>query len=225
MNGDEQSSSPEALRARLRDERSGRVVFVSHCLLNENTRYLGGAFRPGAVVEVIQPYLDEGIGIYQMPCPKQRAWGGVLKRWTLPVYGMKQRGVYRLRPGLLPLFEAYTRLRCRRLARAVARDVADYRRSGFQVVAIVGVGASPSCGVRTTVDLAASVEAMATSPIATLDRDTVNRRVVNECARRGPGMFTEALASQLRRRGLSVPFIEHDLRSEMPVWIRPAQHH
>jgi hypothetical protein len=32
------------LRSRLRDERSGRVVFVSHCLLNQNTRYLGAAW-------------------------------------------------------------------------------------------------------------------------------------------------------------------------------------
>ena len=51
------------MRSKLRDERSGRVVFVSHCLLNQNTRYLGGAFRPGAVHEVVDPYLRDGTGI------------------------------------------------------------------------------------------------------------------------------------------------------------------
>ena len=71
------------LRLRLQDERSGRVVFVSHCLLNQNTRYLGGAFRPGAVHEVVDPYLQDGTGICQMPCPEQLAWGGVLKRHLL----------------------------------------------------------------------------------------------------------------------------------------------
>lgn len=75
------------LRSRLRDERSGRVVFVSHCLLNQNTRYLGGAFRPGVVHEVIDPYLRDGTGICQMPCPEQLAWGGVLKRHLLHLYG------------------------------------------------------------------------------------------------------------------------------------------
>ena len=35
------------------DQRSGRVVFLSHCLLNKNTRYLGGAGRPGSVVEIV----------------------------------------------------------------------------------------------------------------------------------------------------------------------------
>ena len=41
------------LRSRLRDDRSGRVVFVAHCLLNENVRYLGGACRPGDVGEIV----------------------------------------------------------------------------------------------------------------------------------------------------------------------------
>lgn len=31
------------------DARSGRVLFVSHCLLNQNVRHLGGATRPGAL--------------------------------------------------------------------------------------------------------------------------------------------------------------------------------
>ena len=43
----------EVLLERLKDERGKRVVFVSHCLLNENVRYLGGAFRRGGVDEVI----------------------------------------------------------------------------------------------------------------------------------------------------------------------------
>lgn len=64
----------DRLQARLRDERSRRIVFLSHCLLNENTRYLGGAFRPGAVDEVVGSYLRDGTGICQLPCPEQQAW-------------------------------------------------------------------------------------------------------------------------------------------------------
>ena len=33
----------EELQRALADERSRRVVFVPHCILNENVRYLGGA--------------------------------------------------------------------------------------------------------------------------------------------------------------------------------------
>ncbi len=47
-------SKETMLSERLRDERGKRVVFVSHCLLNENTRYLGGAFHSGGVLEIVE---------------------------------------------------------------------------------------------------------------------------------------------------------------------------
>jgi hypothetical protein len=39
----------EVLRRALSDARSGQVVFLTHCMLNQNVRYQGGATRPGAV--------------------------------------------------------------------------------------------------------------------------------------------------------------------------------
>ncbi len=50
----------EALQEQLKDGRGKRVVFVSHCLLNENVRYLGGALRRGRVEEVIMGFLRQG---------------------------------------------------------------------------------------------------------------------------------------------------------------------
>jgi hypothetical protein len=79
----------QVLLERLKDERSKRVIFVSHCLLNENTRYLGGAFRSGCVDELVDAFQQQGLGIYQMRCPEQCAWGGVLKRRVLLFYGSK----------------------------------------------------------------------------------------------------------------------------------------
>lgn len=77
----------ERLREQLADARGGRVVFLSHCLLNQNFRYLGGAGRAGGVAEMAGGYLDRGVDICQLPCPEQRAWGGVLKRRMLVAYG------------------------------------------------------------------------------------------------------------------------------------------
>ncbi len=131
---------------RLRDERGRRVVFVSHCLLNENTRYLGGAFHSGAVPEIAE-LQRLGIGIHQMRCPERQAWGGTVKRLMIPAYGSNGTVLYRFRAPLLRLFVWYTRLAYWRLARAVVKDIREYQRSGVRVVAIVGVGASPSCGV------------------------------------------------------------------------------
>ena len=202
------------LRSKLRDERSGRVVFVSHCLLNQNTRYLGGAFRPGAVHEVVDPYLRDGTGICQMPCPEQLAWGGVLKRRLLLVYGRPRLGRV-IRP-LLPALTAYTALRYRLLAGRVADQLADYQNNGFDVVGVVGVDASPTCGVTTTLDLNASLQAIAGCPLNRLDRTFMNDTVVNGSARPGRGLFISALDGALARRGRQVPLLGHDLRSEAP---------
>jgi hypothetical protein len=51
------------------------------------------------------------------------------------------------------LFLLHTRLAYRRLAGEVARNTGDYVWSGQSIQAVIGVDGSPSCGVRTTLDL------------------------------------------------------------------------
>jgi uncharacterized protein YbbK (DUF523 family) len=70
-------------------ERGRCDVLVSHCLLNENTRYAGGATRPGVVAEIIDELIAAGYGIHQLPCPERGAWGGVLKRHSLRLHHSK----------------------------------------------------------------------------------------------------------------------------------------
>ena len=213
----------QLLLERLKDERSKRVIFISHCLLNENTRYLGGAFRQGCVDELVDGFQQEGLGIYQMRCPEQQAWGGVLKRHLLPFYGSKGTILYRLRHVLLPLFLLYTRRVYRRIAKEVVRDIEDYVRSGFEVVGIVGVGGSPSCGVWSNLDLRCSLEAVAGCPVAKCDRRLLNEEAVVACLRDGEGLFIAAIQRQLRRKRLTIRWYEHALLSEMrgkPIHLR-----
>src|SRR5512134_3186554 len=94
---------------RLQDRRSRRVIFLAHCLLNENTRYLGGACRPAMVREVVDFCLRHDVAIVQLPCPEQCAWGGVLKRRLLRFYGVE--GSWRSWVGhlLLPVMTWWTR--------------------------------------------------------------------------------------------------------------------
>lgn len=205
----------QMLLKRLEDERSKRVVFVSHCLLNENTRYLGGAFRRGCVDEIVDGFQQEGMGIYQMRCPEQRAWGGVLKRHMLHVYGSKGTLLYRLRSVLLPLFIWYTRWMYGRMAKEVVRDIEDYVRSGFEVVGIVGVGGSPSCGVCTTLNLWRSLEVVASCPIARLERGVMNEEAIAACLSEGEGFFIEAIQRRLKRKNLTIRLYEHNLLTEI----------
>jgi predicted secreted protein len=201
--------------AGIKDRRSGQVAFVSHCLLNQNVRYLGGATQPGIIAEVVDRYRDAGIGIYQMPCPEQHAWGGVLKPLMTRWYGshlVRRRSARKLIAGASA---AWTQLRYERLARRVVSDIVDYQRSGLEVVEVLGVGASPSCGVTTTIDLEAAMAAMSLSRLSALDASTVNRRVVAANVIDGPGLFTLCLRHQLRSHGITVAFGEHDLLGEL----------
>jgi predicted secreted protein len=198
----------DRLQAQLADCRGGRVVLLSHCLLNQNVRYLGGAESAGGVREVVDEHLDRGIGIHQLPCPEQRAWGGVLKRTMLLAFGSGGTLRAPLVRRLLGAFVGYTRFRYARLARAVVRDVLDYRRSGVEVVGVVGIAGSPSCGVHTTLDLTAAVDALTRCPLARLDLRTLNEDVVAAHVTPGPGLFTQALQRRLADAGAQLPFVE-----------------
>src|SRR6516162_796322 len=207
--------SARVLLDQLHDERSRRVVLVSHCLLNENTRYAGGATRPGAVAEVIDELMAAGYGIHQLPCPERLAWGGVLKRHSICLYHSKGGPLYAARGVLLSAFVLWTKLIYRRLARQVARDVTDYQRAGIAVGGVVGIGASPSCGVNTTLDLRASLEVVAACPAAALTRDVMNEQAVLGCRHTGEGLFIKALDRELKHRRLTLPALEHDLAAEL----------
>ena len=208
------SGRPARARAALADERSGRVVFASHCLLNQNTRYPGGACCSGAVMDFVEPFLHDGVGICQMPCPEQAVWGGVGKRHVVRFWG-RPRARWLAKRGL-GAFLGYTRVRYRRLARHVAEEIADYQANGIEIVGIVGVGASPSCGVVTTVDVAAALGPLVACPLDQLNRGFVNDAIA-AAARSGRGIFFDELVRALRRQGIDVPFLEHDLSSEWPA--------
>ena len=212
------------LRSKLRDDRSGRVVFVAHCLLNENVRYLGGACRPGDVHEIVDGLQTQDVGICQMACPEQQVWGGVLKRHLLALYGSGRWTIGPVRHLVAGLLVRYTRWRYRRLARVLARQIAEYNSSGFEVLGVVGVDTSPSCGVGYTLDLAAALEALANSDVATIDRASFNRDVVASTRIEGEGMFIKALREDLARRGQRVRFVAHDLMAELEQRpIRPIE--
>jgi len=183
--------------------------------LNENVRFLGGATRPGAVGEVVDGYLRDGVGIVQLPCPEQHAWGGVLKRWMLALYGRRLLRWTPVRRVAVVFIRRATAFQYGRLARRAAREIVDYVASGFDVVGVVGVGASPSCGVATTVDLEAAVAAMAWCDRDSLSPQVVVERVVAANVVDGEGLFAAKLRSRLARHGVVVPFRQHDLLAEL----------
>lgn len=203
------------LTEKLKDERSKKVVFVAHCILNENTRYLGGAFRKGCIDEIVDEIQNQGTGIVQMKCPEQKAWGGVLKKYMWQPIGSKNTLLYKLKGTLLPLFIWHTKRTYRKIAKEVVAEIKDYTESGFDVVAIIGIAGSPSCGVNTTLDIKKSVEFLANADIDKLNRNKMNKFGVMECLIKGKGFFIGALEDELKKENIKVRFYEHNLISEM----------
>ncbi len=115
----------------LDDKRQRRVIFISHCWLNINTRFPQGAAFPGANEPLIKTLLDSGVGIIQMPCPEYEVLG--LEKYDY--------GEIILEP---------LRSKFREVAQIVVKQIKDYLALGFDVVGIMGMNPSPSCGVDLT---------------------------------------------------------------------------
>ncbi len=202
----------EQIRGKLQDERSTEVMFLSHCLLNTNTRYFGGAWRRGSVNEIIEGAMKQGVGIVQIECPEKRAWGGVLKKYMWMPFDSKHPFFFRL---LYPLFIRYTRLVYRRVAASLVKDIRGYIRSGFAVKGVAGVDGSPSCGVDTRLAMNRCFEFMLESKTECLKRDAFNRDLYAMCSEAGSGIFIEELKKQLDKKALRIPIYAHSLTAEM----------
>lgn len=128
------------------DSRSRRVVFLSHCLLNQNSISDGTADFPSQFDEVIDLLMKNRIGIIQLPCPEFLCLG--LDR-------RDSNGAKR------PVLDENTRIRAlltekdqiaviRDKAEEVVRQTREYQHYGFQILGVIGVNRSPSCGMETT---------------------------------------------------------------------------
>jgi predicted secreted protein len=126
------------------DARSKSLVFVAHCILNQNSISDGTASFPGCIKEELPSSHD--VGIVQMPCPELHCLG--LDRGNVD-------------GGSHPVVEENTRIRkvlsqnsstrkIKQLAQHIVFQIIEYRKYGFDIKSIVGINRSPSCGVDTT---------------------------------------------------------------------------
>ena len=138
------------------DGRSRRVVFIAHCLLNQNAISDGTAVYPAAFQKVIRAFLDAGVGIVQMPCPELCCLGldrGNPDGANSPVTVENTRIRRAMEAG-----DAHDALL--RLVDQVIFQIGEYRRHGFEIAGILGANRSPNCGVETTSDSGREVAGM-----------------------------------------------------------------
>jgi predicted secreted protein len=156
--------------------RSKRVIFVGHCVLNQNSILDGTSERPGSIREIVELLSASDVGIVQLPCPELHLLGldrGKADGSTRPVVeeNTRIRGMME-RPSAAAITKS--------LVDYVAFQIAEYWKHGFEVLGIVGINRSPSCGVETTSRDDKEVE--------------------------GEGVFIEALRKELESNGINVKF-------------------
>lgn len=127
------------------DNRSKRILFMSHCLLNQNAKLDHLASRPGALPLVMGEIINSGVGIVQMPCPELLGLGidrQCVKDTTIDDIKSEKTRVSKLMANQKQL--------CIDLAKHVILQLKQYKKYNFEIVGILGVNMSPTCGVETT---------------------------------------------------------------------------
>jgi len=112
-------------------ERSKKIIFVSHCLLNQNARPLGGEKYPGVVKDLFELFSESGVGIVQIPCP-QIEFNEGLNRKSKSKESYDTNGF---------------RLKCQKLSCSIIEKIEEYLRKNYAVLGILGIELSSVCGV------------------------------------------------------------------------------
>ena len=114
----------------MQDKRSGKIVVVSHCILNVHSLEDNLATYPGLEEEVVELLIKKGAGIYQIPCPEIELSGIFRKALPKESYEhLKIRNTYR------------------KLADSIVHTLSLYTKKDYKISAVIGAEGSPTCGI------------------------------------------------------------------------------
>lgn len=159
------------------DNRSKKLVLVSHCLLNQNSISDGTADYEGTFTDIINKLVEKNVGIIQMPCPELLCLG--LDRGDID--GCKSSVLEentRIRHQLLTESSQNT---IKNIVDNIFFQVNEYLKNGFTIHGVIGVNRSPSCGISTT---------------------SVNNEEVN-----GEGVFIQHLLAKFKQEGINLSMV------------------
>ena len=166
-----------------------KILFVAHCLLNTASK-VAREPREGARQEeelriaVLKKAIDQGVQLVQLPCPEFTLYGAC--RW----------GHVREQ-----FDNTFFRAHSRNILEPIIREIQEYlahpRR--FEVLGIVGIDGSPSCGVSYTCRGAWGGE---------LSRRADLQEVISTVQRaEGSGVFMEVLNELLHEANIELPLV------------------
>jgi predicted secreted protein len=127
------------------DARSKKVIIVAHCVLNQNARIDTCATAPAVFPKVLEALVERRIGILQYPCPELgflgmgrqgqdcASWDGSYQHESGEVYDQM----------VVPEGREYLR----GIAENLVYQIKEYKKYDFKVLGVLGILASPTCGV------------------------------------------------------------------------------
>ena len=110
--------------------RSKRVIFLSHCILNQNTVVYPLARARGAYKRIVDTIMESGVGIHQLSCPEYKYLGLSRKPMNKEEYDVLE-----------------FRLICKDIAIDTIQVVREYLDNDYEIIGIIGINQSPSCSI------------------------------------------------------------------------------
>lgn len=162
-----------------------RILLVSHCLLNSYSSVKGRRAPKEMARRLVMAMLEEGVGVFQLPCPEFTYEGP--NRWA------KSYEQYDT---------TFFRTHCRDLVEPVRHQVREYVKDGARILGVIGVGGSPSCGAFHVYEGADWGGCFDKGP------DGSPWQVPGGGKVHGRGVFLEAVAQALLEEGVDVPVLE-----------------
>ncbi len=163
--------------------RSRRIILLSHCILNVNSKVEG--FEPFAamVSELVDILSEAEYGIIQLPCPE------------LLLFGMRRWGVVKEQ-----LSHEHAKKEMRKMIEPIIFQIKSYFDAGYKIPFVIGIDGSPSCGVNLTCRSDAWRGEMSSKKnLSGLLKDV---EMVNE-----KGIFMEILESEFEKNDIEISFI------------------
>ncbi|NIM47581.1 MAG: hypothetical protein GTN40_05505 [Candidatus Aenigmarchaeota archaeon] len=101
---------------------SEKIIFVSHCILNQSIR----KEKFSKIKELVGLFTESGVGIVQLPCPKIECNGRFIRN-----------------ENNAKICKNY----CKKTSSFIVNTIKKYLDANFKVLGILGVEFSPICGV------------------------------------------------------------------------------
>ncbi|TKB27556.1 hypothetical protein FCL47_05330 [Desulfopila sp. IMCC35006] len=162
-------------------KRSKKILILCHCLLNANAKIFPLATCGGVYRQVTQKYIEDGVGLIQLPCPETGYLG--LNRW-----GMTRDQYDHL----------HFREFCREILKPIMYQIKAYVAAEYEIIGVIGMDGSPNCGISRTCTGFIGGEICSQVDIARQQELLVDAS--------GPGVFMEIFAEMLASEKISLRF-------------------